>query len=144
MGFNYWGWDLAWVSVFLRFEKQLELRYTFIEAFFARRGRCDSGIVSCPYILLLRILTYYLGPSLFSFLPPSTTLRRYQRLMMSTTVAELGGVYCSIVSFANTHRQEDVDKRAIIQSLIAIRLKLKRSLVLKTNVVYEVISAILP
>ncbi|KAI0820568.1 hypothetical protein BC628DRAFT_1330069 [Trametes gibbosa] len=74
---------------------------------------------------------------LFSFLPPSTTLRKYQRLTMSTTVSELGSVYCSIVSFANTREHEDTARGEIVQSLVAIRLKLKRSLVLKTNIVYE-------
>ena len=57
---------------------------------------------------------------------------------MSTTVAELGAVYCSVVSFANTQRDYELDRGAIIQSLIALRLKLKRSLVLRTNIVYEV------
>ncbi|GJE89275.1 aromatic acid exporter family member 2 domain-containing protein [Phanerochaete sordida] len=74
---------------------------------------------------------------LASFLPPSTTLRAYQRRMMATTVAEIGSVYCSVVSFANTQGTYEVDKGAIVQSLIAIRLKLKRSLVLRTNIVYE-------
>lgn len=58
--------------------------------------------------------------------------------MMSTTVAELGAVYCSVVSFANTQHSYELDRGTIIQSLIAIRLKLKRSLVLRTNIVYEV------
>ena len=58
--------------------------------------------------------------------------------MMSTTVAEIGAVYCSIVSFANTQHVYELDRGTIIQSLIAIRLKLKRSLVLRTNIVYEV------
>jgi hypothetical protein len=57
---------------------------------------------------------------------------------MSTTVAEIGSVYCSVVSFANTRGTYEMDKGAIVQSLIAIRLKLKRSLVLRTNIVYEV------
>ncbi|KAI0638721.1 hypothetical protein C8Q77DRAFT_1044286 [Trametes polyzona] len=74
---------------------------------------------------------------LFSFLPPSTTLRKYQRLTMSTTVSELGAVYCSIVSFANTREHQEIARGEIVQSLVAIRLKLKRSLVLKTNIVYE-------
>ncbi|KAI0917777.1 hypothetical protein AcV7_007101 [Taiwanofungus camphoratus] len=73
----------------------------------------------------------------FSLLPPSTTLRRYQRTMLSTTVAELGSVYCSIVSFANTRGRQEVKRGEIIQSLVAIRMKLKRSVVLKTNIVYE-------
>ena len=58
--------------------------------------------------------------------------------MMSTTVSEMGAVYCSVVSFANTQHSYELDRGAIIQSLIAIRLKLKRSLVLRTNIVYEV------
>ena len=63
--------------------------------------------------------------------------------MMSTTVAEMGAVYCSVVSFANTQHSYELDRGAIIQSLIAIRLKLKRSLVLRTNIVYEVSSFVL-
>ncbi|KAI9062294.1 hypothetical protein FKP32DRAFT_1677443 [Trametes sanguinea] len=74
---------------------------------------------------------------LFSFLPPSTTLRKYQRKTMATTVSELGAVYCSIVSFANTREHQEVARGEIVQSLVAIRLKLKRSLVLKTNIIYE-------
>ncbi|OCH87285.1 hypothetical protein OBBRIDRAFT_814199 [Obba rivulosa] len=74
---------------------------------------------------------------IFSFLPPSTTLRQYQRKTLATTAAELGTLYCSIVSFANTRGYHEVDKGEIIQSLVAIRMKLKRSLVLKTNVIYE-------
>lgn len=58
--------------------------------------------------------------------------------MLSTTVAELGSVYCSIVSFANTRGRQEVKRGEIIQSLVAIRMKLKRSVVLKTNIVYEV------
>lgn len=71
----------------------------------------------------------------FSFLPPSTTLRRYQRNTLATTASEIGTVYCSIVSFANARNTEDTQE--IIQSLIAIRMKLKRSVVLRTNIIYE-------
>lgn len=74
--------------------------------------------------------------SVFSFLPPSTTLRRYQRNTLATTASEIGTVYCSIVSFANARNTEDTQE--IIQSLIAIRMKLKRSVVLRTNIIYEV------
>lgn len=76
--------------------------------------------------------------SLVSFLPPSTTLRGYQRRMMATAVAEMGSVYCTVVSFANTQTSYEMEKGAIVQSLIAIRLKLKRSLALRANIVYEV------
>ena len=58
--------------------------------------------------------------------------------MMATTVAEIGSVYCSVVSFANTRGSYEMDRGAVLQSLIAIRLKLKRSLILRTNIVYEV------
>ncbi|KIP04314.1 hypothetical protein PHLGIDRAFT_493842 [Phlebiopsis gigantea 11061_1 CR5-6] len=74
---------------------------------------------------------------LTSFLPPSTTLRGYHRRTMSTTVTELGAVYCSVVSFANKPNSYEIDRGAIVQSLLAIRLKLKRSLVLRTNIIYE-------
>ncbi|KAH9924008.1 uncharacterized protein B0H18DRAFT_1120090 [Fomitopsis serialis] len=74
---------------------------------------------------------------IFSLLPPSTTLRKYQRTMLSTTTAELGSVYCSIVSFANTRGRHDVNRGEIVQALIAIRMKLKRSVMLKTNIIYE-------
>ena len=57
---------------------------------------------------------------------------------MSTTVTELGAVYCSVVSFANKPNSYEIDRGAIVQSLLAIRLKLKRSLVLRTNIIYEV------
>ncbi|KAK7688323.1 hypothetical protein QCA50_008695 [Cerrena zonata] len=77
---------------------------------------------------------------IFSFLPPTHTLRDYHRRMMARTVEETGTVYCAIVSFANSHQRAphgEVDRDSIIKSLIAIRLKLKRSLILKTNIVYE-------
>ncbi|KAJ8489973.1 hypothetical protein ONZ45_g13364 [Pleurotus djamor] len=72
---------------------------------------------------------------LFSFFPPSTTIRRYQRTTLSTTAAELGALYCAIISFANAPKEEE--SQSIITSLIAVRSKLKRSIVLKANVIYE-------
>lgn len=76
--------------------------------------------------------------SVFSFLPPSTTLRKYQRSMLATASGELGAIYCSIVSFANTGEHTDQDIQEIVQGLVAIRAKLKRSLVLKQNIIFEV------
>ncbi|KAH7888067.1 hypothetical protein F5I97DRAFT_1806524 [Phlebopus sp. FC_14] len=75
-----------------------------------------------------------IAAGIFSFFPPSTTIRSYQRRTLATTTAELGAIYCSAVSFANTRRE---DTTSIVQSLIAIRSKLKRSIVLKENVIYE-------
>ncbi|KAL0959307.1 hypothetical protein HGRIS_014571 [Hohenbuehelia grisea] len=72
---------------------------------------------------------------IFSFFPPSTTIRRYQRTTLATTVSELGAIYCSIVSFAHLPHEEAA--QGIITSLIAVRSKLNRSMILRTNVVYE-------
>jgi hypothetical protein len=71
-----------------------------------------------------------------SFLPPSTTIRRYQRATLATTCTELGAIYCAIVSYANTRSPEEVTE--INASLLAVRSKLRRSVVLRTNVIYEV------
>ncbi|EIW75984.1 hypothetical protein CONPUDRAFT_93215 [Coniophora puteana RWD-64-598 SS2] len=74
--------------------------------------------------------------AIFSFLPPSCTIRAYQRRALATTAGELGGIYCSIVSYANVRRGTNVQQ--IVQSLIAIRAKLNRTIALKTNVGYEI------
>ncbi len=97
-----------------------------------------AGVTAALYVSSLREAksTNQVFPSLFSFLPPSTTIRRYQRTTLATTSSELGAIYCSIVSYASTRR--DADSQQVITSLIAIRSKLNRSAVLKTNVIYEV------
>ncbi|KAH8977335.1 hypothetical protein EDB86DRAFT_3092495 [Lactarius hatsudake] len=74
---------------------------------------------------------------IFSFLPPSTTLRGYQRQSLATTASEIGSVYCSVVSYASSSHAEN--PQHVIQSLVAIRLKLKRSIVLRANIIYEAI-----
>ncbi|KAJ3517352.1 hypothetical protein NLJ89_g569 [Agrocybe chaxingu] len=70
-----------------------------------------------------------------SFLPPSTTIRRYHRNLLATTSSELGVIYCDILSFANTKHEHEIQE--IISSLIAIRSKITRSADLRTNVIYE-------
>ncbi|TFK48067.1 hypothetical protein OE88DRAFT_1635639 [Heliocybe sulcata] len=76
---------------------------------------------------------------IFSFLPPSTTLRGYMRRILATTASETGALYCGIISFANTPKElrTDKERQEIIRSLIAIRAKLKRSIVLRANIIYE-------
>ncbi|KAG1817351.1 hypothetical protein EV424DRAFT_1324468 [Suillus variegatus] len=76
-----------------------------------------------------------LAAGIFSHFPPSTTIRSYQRRTLATTSAELGSIYCSVVSYANSHVEKD--STITVRSLLAIRSKLKRSLVLKENVIYE-------
>ncbi|KAF8186290.1 hypothetical protein BJ912DRAFT_852397 [Pholiota molesta] len=70
-----------------------------------------------------------------SFLPPSTTIRRYQRNLLATTMAQMGAIYCDILSFANTKQEPEIQN--IVSSLIALRNKLKKSATLNTNVIYE-------
>ena len=74
--------------------------------------------------------------SLLSFLPPSTTLRRYLRTTYATTAEQIGQLYCDIVSYATTPDGSEAED--IGRGLIAVRMKLKRNLVLKQNVSYEV------
>ncbi|KAG1805409.1 hypothetical protein EV424DRAFT_278598 [Suillus variegatus] len=77
-----------------------------------------------------------LAAGIFSHFPPSTTIRSYQRRTLATTSAELGSIYCLVVSYANSHVKKD--NTITVRSLLAIRSKLKRSLVLKENFIYEV------
>lgn len=74
--------------------------------------------------------------SILSFFPPSTTLRRYLRTTYATTAEQIGQLYCDIVSYATVPNGSQADD--IVRGLIAVRLKLKRNLVLKQNVSYEV------
>ncbi|EPQ61261.1 hypothetical protein GLOTRDRAFT_54150 [Gloeophyllum trabeum ATCC 11539] len=76
---------------------------------------------------------------IFSFLPPSSSLRGYMRRILATTASETGALYCSIISFGNTPKElrTDYERQEIIRSLIAIRAKLKRSIVLRANIIYE-------
>lgn len=75
---------------------------------------------------------------LFSFLPPSKTIRSYQRATLSTTSCQIGSIYCCIITFANCRHQEARDSASLNRSLLAIRGKLKRSIIAATNVGYEV------
>ncbi|KAJ6525711.1 hypothetical protein B0H19DRAFT_1223853 [Mycena capillaripes] len=70
----------------------------------------------------------------FSLLPPSTTIRRYERMTMATTASEIGTMYCDIISYASAG---DMEPQEIVTGLIAIRSKILRSITLKTNAIYE-------
>ncbi|KAJ7581095.1 hypothetical protein C8J56DRAFT_256925 [Mycena floridula] len=72
---------------------------------------------------------------IFSFFPPSTTIRKYQRATLATTSTEIGAIYCAILSFA--YSRDSKESEEITTSLIAIRSKLNRSAVLKANAIYE-------
>ncbi|KAJ3536349.1 hypothetical protein NMY22_g6068 [Coprinellus aureogranulatus] len=70
-----------------------------------------------------------------SLLPPTMTLRRYQRSILATTCTEIGAIYCSIVSFATEKKEASIQE--IASTLLATRNKLKRASTLSTNIVYE-------
>lgn len=101
-----------------------------------RVGNCRCFRIFVCHTFYIYSFIIDTNPSIVSFLPPATTIRRYQRQLLSTTCGELGSIYCSIISFANTRHEKEVQE--IITSLIAIRSKLKRSVVLRQNVIYEV------
>jgi hypothetical protein len=74
--------------------------------------------------------------SFVSFLPPSTTIRKYHRKLLATTSSELGSVYCQVISFANSKRQTEVPE--IATNILAIRRKLRKCQAMRQNVGYEV------
>ncbi|KAH8109100.1 hypothetical protein DFH11DRAFT_1629750 [Phellopilus nigrolimitatus] len=72
---------------------------------------------------------------ILSFLPPTTTIRRYLRMSCATTAEQLGQLYCDIVSSATS--PDGPHREIITKDLIALRMKLRRSIALKQNVAYE-------
>ncbi|KAJ3712876.1 hypothetical protein C8R42DRAFT_727627 [Lentinula raphanica] len=91
----------------------------------------------------------------FSFFPPAFTLRRYQRTTLATTCAELGVIYCAVLSLPNANSSSNKNNtgdhdpatqtlghseetHAIVARLIAIRGKLGRLKAGKVNVKYEI------
>ncbi|KAH8827139.1 hypothetical protein DL96DRAFT_1669804 [Flagelloscypha sp. PMI_526] len=76
-----------------------------------------------------------LDDSIFSLLPPNTTLRSYHRNTLATVTSETGNIYCCVVSFANCHKEVDTNK--VVLSLSALRSKMLRILDMKENAIYE-------
>jgi len=72
---------------------------------------------------------------LFSFLPPTSTLRRHQRTTYARTAMELGSLCCSLVSYANSSTHDDTHD--IVKNLQALRHKLSSSLAVQANIGYE-------
>ncbi|KAE9392227.1 hypothetical protein BT96DRAFT_924850 [Gymnopus androsaceus JB14] len=73
---------------------------------------------------------------IFSYFPPVYTIRQYQRTTLATTCAELGVIYCAVLSHADSHDLGS-NGHAIVARLIAIRGKLGRLRAGKVNVKYE-------
>ncbi|EST08587.2 Brefeldin A sensitivity protein-related, domain of unknown function DUF2421 [Kalmanozyma brasiliensis GHG001] len=56
-----------------------------------------------------RLVAVIIGVSaayVFSYLPPTSTLRQYQRLSHAATIAELGRIYCAVVGIASHPHQQ--------------------------------------
>ncbi|KAI5115077.1 hypothetical protein M0805_006708, partial [Coniferiporia weirii] len=90
------------------------------------------------HVAWVRFLLVTIGVTvafLFSFLPPSTTLRRYLRTTYATTAQQLGQAYCDVVSYATV--PDDPGTARLVKELIAIRFKLNRGRALMANVAYE-------
>ncbi|EJD55665.1 hypothetical protein AURDEDRAFT_78909 [Auricularia subglabra TFB-10046 SS5] len=74
----------------------------------------------------------------FSCLPPSKSIRGYQRISHATTTLEIGAIYCCIVSLANSADPVHADASSIVTRLTALRSKLKRMHAMTANVKFEV------
>ncbi|KAF8585510.1 hypothetical protein K439DRAFT_1409815 [Ramaria rubella] len=74
--------------------------------------------------------------AIFSFLPPATTIRRYHRTALATATSEIGLMYCAIMSYAHTRKEDEF--KDIIKNSVALRAKLRRLHDHTTYVQYEV------
>ncbi|PWN49312.1 hypothetical protein IE53DRAFT_369881 [Violaceomyces palustris] len=76
---------------------------------------------------------------IFALLPPSKTLREHQRLSHSTTIAELGEIYCKVVALASGPHGKGNEEESlkITKRSLALRAKLRRLNVASANVAYE-------
>lgn len=142
------GWDVAWV-------RELSLVYvdmgvTLVLIFLAPILACLLWRVRSFVRIRLHLqfnVHLISNSSIFSYFPPAFTLRRYQRATLATTCAELGVIYCAVLSYASTHDVNSTgsgalghsdESHAIAARLIAIRSKLKRLQAGRVNVKYEV------
>jgi hypothetical protein len=87
---------------------------------------------------------------IFSYLPPSSTLREYQRLSHAATIAELGKIYCAVVGIASHGHHDHASRRlegesvaevpsseVVRKRIIGVRAKLRRLSMISVNVSYE-------
>lgn len=74
--------------------------------------------------------------SIFSFLPPATTVRRYQRSGQSTVTVELGTIFCSVISIASS--RDKTRQPALVKDLVLIRSKIRKFKAQASHAAYEV------
>jgi hypothetical protein len=70
-----------------------------------------------------------------AILPPSSSMRKYYRLSHATAITEIGGMYCQTVTLAV--KPDLLETKQAIAHLSAIRYKVRRLGMLKTNISYE-------
>ena len=106
---------------------------TFLNGHYRSNGCFVSFIPGSDH---LKFVSHTLMTSIFSVLPPSTTLRRYLRRAYATTAGQIGQLYCDVLSMTTVHDPMKTEK--IVKNLIAVRMKLNRTRALRRNVAYEV------
>lgn len=75
---------------------------------------------------------------IWSFLPPSSTLRQYVRLSHAASIHSLGMLHCRLLAFTcNHHDDETLDPFTLSADLISLRQKLRRVNALTGRVSYE-------
>ena len=120
----------SWCALFLTDARAIadeKLRvwvYCCLEKVSPGRHRSHSCFVR-PHSRLDEEFLTLTSASLFSLLPPSTTIRIYHRIGQATAVSELGNILCSILSLASSH--DKAQQPQLVKNLILIRSKLKRS-----------------
>lgn len=76
---------------------------------------------------------------IWSFLPPSSTLRQYLRHSHAASIHRLGTLHCKLISFTLKHDGDegDVDPALLSAEIIALRAKLRQLDAKKEQVSYE-------
>lgn len=74
---------------------------------------------------------------LWSFLPPSSTLREYLRESHASSIHRTGIMHCRLLALTSDRGEGEVDPSKLTGDLIAQRQKLRRLAVLSTNTSYE-------
>ncbi|CEH17238.1 Predicted membrane protein [Ceraceosorus bombacis] len=72
-----------------------------------------------------------------AILPPSSTLRKYQRLGHAATISELCQLYCDVVAYASAPHHPDRSPTELTKRLLATRSKLRRLALTRSVVTYE-------
>jgi len=122
------------IPIFFILTAQLVIGYSWQDSHFPSVSAAGWGFtVAWRRFLLVTIGVTF--ASLFSFLPPSKTIRRHLRTTYATTVNQIGHLYCEVISYAMINDEDKTSE--IARDLVAVRMKLSRSRALSRNVIYE-------